>query len=687
MIRRPYTKRAMRLVAAIVVGLTVVGSLGAVATAAGSTPPLGREDFIPMGAEGHGDRNNGWTWSMAWYKNNLYVGSNRAYGCVTQASLAALNPTVQYPPGDPDMQCSNNPSDLPLQAEIWKWSPETNSWTRQYQSPNNIPNPNPPDAGKFLPPDIGFRSSVEYLDPDGKSWMVFGGVSANVLGLGTIAPPEMLYTDDGSTWTPIPHDPGTFLGNLTLTSFRSLTQFGNQIFVINGSIQGAGPIIASSTPLLGNDTWTQVTPPTVSYYQMLEFNGWLYAGVVDIANGYSVVKTQAAGPPPYTWIPVVTYGGYRTPSPSQYPISMKIFNGRLYVGTVNPPEEIRVNADDTWDLVVGDPRQMPDGTWKYPLSGLGEGFNNDFNGHIWRMGLHNGQLFLGTYDNSIRYKNDPNAIHIFKTMGFDLFRTVDGWRMTNLSTTGFTNEFDYGVRNFQDTPYGMFFGTANEYYGLTIYRGLDGPTTRVAAPSRLDLEMSHNQPVLTWDPVLGATSYHVLRAPFATVTLSPSAIQPGGTFRFPDKFVEITPVGGISDTVFVDGPILSTNPTYEYYVTALDGGGESSDPSNLALAPNILPPTTFTSLIEYASLQQIRGLFLSPALASSSIQTIQTAQAAAGNGQVDVALDALQGLDTEVLNGSVMLNPDLDDFDILLAKLERRLKLANNLLVDLESLQ
>ena len=56
---------------------------------------------------------------------------------------------------------------------------------------------------------------------------------------------------------------------------------------------------------------------------------------------------------------------------------------------------------------MGDPRQLPDGTWKYPLSGLGEGFNNQFNGHIWRMGQHNGQLFLGTYDNSIRYKGDP----------------------------------------------------------------------------------------------------------------------------------------------------------------------------------------------------------------------------------------------------------------------------------------
>jgi hypothetical protein len=694
--------------------LLSMGSLErTIASAAGSVPPVGPEDFIPTGAEGDGDRQNGWTWSMVWYKNNLYVGSNRAFGCVTQASYADLNPGTPYPPSDPDLDCTADPSDLPLRAEIWRWSPLSNIWARAYQSPNNIPNPSPTEVGKFLPPDIGFRSGMEYFDPQDKDWMMFGGVSANALGVGRVSPPELLYSDDGATFAAVPHDSGTFLGDLPNTSFRSLTQYNDQVFVINGSIQGAGPIIASKSgtdPLSGNDAWAQATPGSDGYYQMAVYNGWLYAGLVDIANGYSVVKTQANGDPPYTWVPVVTHGGYKGGTPAQYPITMVILNGRLYVGTANLPEEIRINADDTWDLVVGDPRQMPDGSWKYPLSGLGEGFDNDFEGEIWREGIHNGQLFLGTYDNSIRYKGDPAANQIltrmglslgnryssagypdpgslFGTMGFDLFRTDDGWRMTNLTTTGFNNEFDYGVRNFQDTPYGMFFGSANEYYGLQIYRGQDGPSTRLPAPGRVDLEMSHNQPVLTWDRVPGASSYHVFRAHFSTVTLATTAIEPGGTYRFPGAFAEITPVGGIVDTVFVDGVIQTTDPTYEYVVTATDLNGNSSDSSNLALAPSFLPATTYTDLLDYVALEKSRGVFVSPDEASSTLQQIQTAQADTARGDLSGALRGLQALDSQDLNANVLLFPDMNDFDIMLARLERRLKLANSYLVDLQSLQ
>ena len=103
-------------------------------------------------------------------------------------------------------------------------------------------------------------------------------------------------------------------------------------------ISGAGPVIVSnpgSDPLAGNDNWSQATPEGVGY-NIHMYNGWLYAGVVDIANGYSVSRTQAIGNPPYTWVNVVTNGGYKSPAPSQYPMSMSVFDGRLYVGTVNP---------------------------------------------------------------------------------------------------------------------------------------------------------------------------------------------------------------------------------------------------------------------------------------------------------------------------------------------------------------
>ena len=73
---------------------------------------------------------------------------------------------------------------------------------------------------------------------------------------------------------------------------------------------------------------------------------------------------------------------------------MHVFKGRLYVGTDRPAELLRINPDDTWDLVVGTPRQTPEGV-KRPLSGMDVGFDNPLNIHVWRMQSHNGYLFVG----------------------------------------------------------------------------------------------------------------------------------------------------------------------------------------------------------------------------------------------------------------------------------------------------
>jgi hypothetical protein len=654
-------------------------------------PPLGTEDFRPFPTEGWGDRNNSWTWSMQWWQNQLFVGDNRSYGCVSSQAYHALNSIYPYPPGDPDMNCPSNPAKISMDAEIWTWFPTTNTWQMVYDSPYSVPNPLPGDAGLYLPPDIGFRTVTIYTDTVGTPHMVFGGVTAGAMGFGNLPPPRLLSTTDGVNFTPVPQDKGTFMGLLTQVSFRSMTDFNNQLFVINGNIQGAGPIIASlpgEDPLAGDNNWAQATPGGIDYYNMAVFNGYLYAGVVDSINGYSIVKTSATGSMPYTWTTVISNGGGLLPTPSQYPISMQIYDGRLYVGTVSPPELIRINPDDTWDLVVGTPRQY-NGQWKYPLSGLGEQYDNNFNDHIWRLGTHGNSLFAGTYDTSVRYKYSPQYGQILPQMGFDLFRTDDGWRMTNVSTNGLNNGFDYGIRNFSDTPYGMFFGSANEYYGLTIYQGTDATSYRVPSPQRVDVEMSHNQPVLSWDPVPSAVSYHVYRATFTTVQISATVQLPGGNFTFPSTFQEITPpIKGIPDTVFVDQTVSTTLPTNMYYVTAEDGHSNVSDQSNLALAPSFWPPTTFTSLLnELASLQS-RGRFVNSAAYSNAQAAVTAAESAVFPGNnLSSAFTQLQSLDSQVNAGSIAQSPDSTDLDIYIAQLERRLKLANAGLVDVSALQ
>ena len=133
-------------------------------------------------------------------------------------------------------------------------------------------------------------------------------------------------------------------------------------------------------------------------------------------------------------------------------------------------------------------------------------------------------------------------------------------------------------------------------------------------------------------------------------------------------------------------PVLTTDPTYQYYVTADNGSGNVSDASNIAMAPSDLPPTTFTGLLTWVSVEKARGFFVSTGSGDVGDPGHSIGSNRDPNGNLKTALTSLQTLDQQVVASNVMLYPDMGDFDILLAKLERRLKLANSLLVDRELL-
>lgn len=57
----------------------------------------------------------------------------------------------------------------------------------------------------------------------------------------------------------------------------------------------------------------------------------------------------------------------------------------------------RMDADENMELVVGDPTEMfPEGG----TSGVGSGFGHNENQYIWRMTVHDGKLYCGTFDTS-----------------------------------------------------------------------------------------------------------------------------------------------------------------------------------------------------------------------------------------------------------------------------------------------
>ena len=64
-------------------------------------PPLDRTNFAAVAPQGFGDRQNSWAWSMTWFNNKLYVGTNRAMDCVNKAAIKLVIPSAVYPPTDP----------------------------------------------------------------------------------------------------------------------------------------------------------------------------------------------------------------------------------------------------------------------------------------------------------------------------------------------------------------------------------------------------------------------------------------------------------------------------------------------------------------------------------------------------------------------------------------------------------
>ena len=58
--------------------------------------------------------------------------------------------------------------------------------------------------------------------------------------------------------------------------------------------------------------------------------------------------------------------------------------------------------------------------------------------------------------------------------GFDMFKTADGENFDVVTRDGFGDKYNYGGRTLVSTPYGLYVGTANPFYGAQLYRLTNG---------------------------------------------------------------------------------------------------------------------------------------------------------------------------------------------------------------------
>lgn len=449
--------------------------------------PLHAEDFQLIAKQGFGDGWNNYAHAMAWFREHLYVGTSRSI-------LAMVK--VNKPPPALTHWPINSPDDvyqLDRRAHIWRYDPVGEEWEQVYRAPEVIGR-----TGEQVARDIGYRGCCVYQSPSDAAPCLYVCTWSSSRGL----PPLVLRSENGRDFEDLPRPPWGDAVN----TFRTLVPFRGRLYTTpTGSTAGYGkaqecvggaPSIYEVTDPRKGD-WREASTPgfgdptNATVFEMVVFDDHLYAGTVNPAEGFQIWKTRCEGEPPYEWQLVVRRGALRGRL-NEVAVSMVPFRGALYVGTgiinggydrhhkVGPAaaEIIRLYPDDSWDLVVGNPRVTPEGLF-VPGGAAAAGFDNFFNGYVWRMVVHEGCLYAGTFKwitllpwmpFDVWPKELADMVHkrgidnmLEANGGFDLWCTPDGVHWHAVTRTGFGNQYNWGVRNMMSTPYGLFIGTANPF--------------------------------------------------------------------------------------------------------------------------------------------------------------------------------------------------------------------------------
>lgn len=441
--------------------------------------------FRCVALNGIGDGANSYPHGMAWYGEHLYVATTRL---VFQLLYYVSHKETVWKPYPVKVDERNPYTHLDARGQIWRFHPPTNVWEKVL-----VAEWMPPKNGVRFPYFNGIRNMVEFHAK---------GDSRTALYMPTMAPkggpePMILRTEDGLNYERIEL---TGAAAKRFNTFRPMVNFKGRLWIAptgktgSGSAAGTALVMASDDP--ARTPWQQCNetnfgdPHNEGIFEMTEFAGHLYAGTVN-PEGFQLWKTDGENFPNCRWTRVLTRGGGRGCN-NQAVGSLKPFKGALYIGAsiinggydrnhgIGPAaaELLRVHPDDTWDLVMGEGRLTDQGL-KMPLSGLSAGFDNPFNTYVWRMGVHDGWLYAGTFSTAgvvqyfapekfserVRRIMDRDRVSLLaeKLGGCALWRSRDGVIWIPVTTTGFGNPFNYGIRALISSPYGLFVGTANPF--------------------------------------------------------------------------------------------------------------------------------------------------------------------------------------------------------------------------------
>lgn len=421
------------------------------------------------------DRENSYAWSMEVLGDHLYVGTNRnVFGLMIQV-------TGRYDlvgPGKPV------PGPTDQRSRIYRMALGTEQWERV-----------------FVGDDTGYRMMKTFAAAGRLPVLYVGGSGVGwcrLLALDGTNPPVDVFRTEV---------PGQFL------SIRAIAEHDGQLYWATEDAGGPA-VFVSPDPL---HQAPERIPLPVSWQvgggaeiaDLIGYNGSLYVFFLTKTSNPAefgfwaakVKKTRGR----WEWTLVV---GDKSVDPSaRYAAGLGNaengvavpfrFRNHVYVGTMDaaafrllnninqpgpgePPKvwglwgmEIwRFDQRDRWERVM--PSVAPGAPGEEPL----RGFGNPNNKYMWRFGVVNGRLYVGTFDVGTGLAllsstwGQPIVLDPAKGFGFDLYSTKDGVAWRAESTNGLLDPWNYGLRSFTTDPLtgDLYAGTANPFYGCQVWR-------------------------------------------------------------------------------------------------------------------------------------------------------------------------------------------------------------------------
>lgn len=497
------------------------------------------------GIEPGGDRHNSYAWAMGTLSqpggDYLYVGGNRdlIYSILRLGGLSndAIATVFQGDVGTPSLQ-SNSPPLVDGRGRVFRYKLDgTGEWEKIYTSQGwllTILSLDPLTTAWVNSGNYAYRGAVNFTDSDEETalYMVTTQNPGRVLKF-----PENFQNGDAPVevfriiaQSGLGALEGPLRGMTIHEGELYISTFNNRIYK-TALPQQQSPL-DTAAPATYNATvgWTRVDGGAIpetsgSIWQILSFNGYLYAFLA--GDGFQVYKGMPTGTNgDWNWQIIVGPGG-KYPLPGMGDIyncnnatATKVFNGHVYVGTmtethlsfitgtfsidrIKGAQMYRFDANDNWELIIGDVDRNPYFTSRRGNYGAGffnqnlmqmlAGYDMSFNQYIWWFEEHQGKLYATTFDFSIFLKyvnrdlletmditeeqinNILNGLAQLNSVkdnpaGFDVYVSSNGLNWSPVTTDGFGDEYNYGGRTMLSTANGLFVGTANPFWGSQVWK-------------------------------------------------------------------------------------------------------------------------------------------------------------------------------------------------------------------------